>query len=91
MNINLVPINVRLLFFAKARELSGRNEIFYEINNSKVLANDLLKQICTDFKLEVIRQNLILAVNEEYCDDLQTELQLKEGDEIAIIPPISGG
>ena len=91
MNISFVPINVRLLFFAKARELSGRNEITYQIDKTKIIANDLLQHICTDFNLEAIRQSLILAINEDYCDDLQTELQLKEGDEIAIIPPISGG
>ena len=29
-----------------------------------------------------------LAVNEEYCEP---DLVLKDGDEIALIPPVSGG
>jgi len=33
---------------------------------------------------------LILAINEEYVD-LDDRLTLKAGDEIALIPPLSGG
>ncbi|XP_065371068.1 molybdopterin synthase sulfur carrier subunit [Calliphora vicina] len=91
MSTNLSSINVRILFFAKTRELSGLNEVNYHLSTPKIVAFDLLREICRDFNLEVIRDTLILAINENYCDDLQSELQLKEGDEIAIIPPISGG
>lgn len=40
--------------------------------------------------LQVIAENIILSLNEEYIDDNQ-QLTLREGDEVAVIPPISGG
>ena len=36
-----------------------------------------------------IPNNCLLAVNMEYC--LFEDMQLKDGDEVAIIPPVSGG
>lgn len=42
------------------------------------------------YRLQVIAENIILSLNEEYIDDNQ-QLTLREGDEVAVIPPISGG
>ncbi|TMW46493.1 hypothetical protein DOY81_008425 [Sarcophaga bullata] len=91
MNSKSAVINIRILFFAKARELSGLSETNYQISSPKIIASVLLEQICSTYKLTVIRDNLIIAINESYCENLNIELQLQEGDEIAIIPPISGG
>lgn len=46
---------------------------------------------CTNsFSLSSIEDSVILAVNEEYITPDQT-VQLKPGEEVAVIPPISGG
>ncbi|CAL1277926.1 unnamed protein product [Larinioides sclopetarius] len=51
----------------------------------------LLQQILNTCKnLQPIAENVILAVNEEYVDKSENIL-LKNGDEIAVIPPLSGG
>ena len=42
------------------------------------------------FSLDEIKSNLIIAVNQEYVGTEDT-VQLKAGDEVAVIPPISGG
>lgn len=91
MSTDSAKINVRILFFAKTRELSGLNESTYQLKSRNIIASDLLQQICRAYHLEVIRESVILAINENYCDDWQEELHLQEGDEIAVIPPISGG
>ena len=41
-------------------------------------------------RLAAIKDNLVLAHNEEYLDT-EAQVILKAGDEIAVIPPISGG
>lgn len=80
---------VKILFFAKSREIVGKQvEVF---NVPKKLSYERLLEILTEkFCLEKIKNNIILAINEEYCEKGQT-LTLKEGDEIAVIPPLSGG
>jgi len=40
--------------------------------------------------LQPIAKNLLLAVNEEYIAASES-IQLKDGDNIAIMPPLSGG
>ena len=42
------------------------------------------------FRLSQIEKNILIAVNQEYVGSDQT-VQLKAGDEVAVIPPISGG
>jgi len=82
-------IQITVLFFAKARELTGNKECQIYIPR-KLSAVDLLDQIIYTFQLETIRNQLILAVNEEFVIP-NSILALSEKDKIAIIPPLSGG
>lgn len=86
-------IRVKVLFFAKARELAGEiTETQLELPfQEQYCCSNLLTLICDKYNLNLIKQSVILAVNEEYCDDLSNFVSLKTGDEIAIIPPLSGG
>lgn len=86
-------IQVKVLFFAKARELAGGiTETQLELPlQEQYHCSSLLTLICDKYNLNLIKHSVILAVNEEYCDDLSNCVSLKTGDEIAIIPPLSGG
>ena len=46
---------------------------------------------CFLLRLSVIAENVVLSLNEEYLDLDNQELRLRAGDELAVIPPISGG
>lgn len=100
-------IRVKVLFFAKARDLAGTARVDLELplhqknNNNehdkeatpkegKYLGSDLLNLICDKYELAVIKDAVVLAINEEYCD-LDGEVTVRSGDEIAVIPPLSGG
>lgn len=83
-------VTVRILFFAKSRELAGRSEAIIEVNKV-IRGQQLLNILCELYQLTAIKDNLILALNSDYCDDLNVVLTLNSNDEIAIIPPISGG
>lgn len=87
-------IQVKVLFFAKARELAGdiTNQVLElpERKDGRYFCSDLLTLICDKYNLGLIRETIVLAVNEEYCE-LDGEVTIKTGDEIAVIPPLSGG
>lgn len=82
-------VKIQVLFFAKARELSGTKESQLLIQ-SLTSYDSLLGEIVKNFSLESIQGNLILAINEEYAVS-GAEIKLKEGDQVAVIPPLSGG
>jgi len=82
-------IQTTVLFFAKARELTGCKESFLCIPR-KLSYADLIDKIIHTFKLESIRNQIILAVNDEFVAP-NNILVLSEKDKIAVIPPLSGG
>ncbi|ALC47928.1 CG42503 [Drosophila busckii] len=83
-------IKVNILFFARSRELAGTACVVLEIE-PLIIAKDLVNQLVDRFDLGSISQNLIIAHNETYIENLDVEIHLHQGDEIAVIPPISGG
>ncbi|KAK5648622.1 hypothetical protein RI129_003514 [Pyrocoelia pectoralis] len=82
-------IEIEILFFAKARELSGKNQAIISVS-SIISFEDLLSVIVQEFDLDAIKHCCMLSVNEEYVN-FEDTLHLKQGDIVAIIPPISGG
>ncbi|XP_023172892.1 molybdopterin synthase sulfur carrier subunit [Drosophila hydei] len=83
-------VNINVLFFAKSRELAKTSRAEFTVE-SVIKAGNLLNQLIDSFNLNTISNNLIIAHNENYIENLDTEIHLHKGDEIAVIPPISGG
>lgn len=81
-------VTVKVLFFAVSKEISGQTEAEIVVQ-SKITYEDLKQLICDKFGLNIIKHNIILAVNQDYCEE--GELQLKNNDELAVIPPLSAG
>lgn len=90
-----VVVRVNLLFFAKSRELVGTSSLAnfpLATSGGQLSGSEVLGSICERFpELAVIRNSVIIAHNEQYCENLAEAIQLAEGDEIAVIPPIAGG
>lgn len=81
-------MKVKVLFFAVARELAGISNIEVELDtNVAPTTESLLAKILTLYpSLNTIQFRL--AVNKKYVSGC---VSLNEGDEIACLPPISGG
>lgn len=72
--------------FGVARDVMGGKEVMVETEGNQVL--DLRKELIFKYpELEKLR-SLFIAVNQSYSEDAT---ELKETDEIALIPPVSGG
>lgn len=83
-----------LLFFGQAREITGSEEITMEAliadNKREYPAKvGALRSLLIEKYPELGRlSSLAIAVNAQYATD---DVLLAESDEIAIIPPVSGG
>ena len=79
---------VRVLFFGAAREAAG-DEAALRIARGST-AREAFERVMEEYPtLRAFSASLLVAVNQEYARDLTVEL--KEGDELAIFPPVSGG
>ena len=79
---------MRVLFFAQARDVAGVSET--ELAVAKPLrADELWRELTSKFpRLSALRGITRLARNGEYADD---KTLFSNGDEVALIPPVSGG
>ena len=88
---NQDKVAVSLLLFAKARELVGSSSVSLSLPSSTSTYSDLVTFILETFPvLKRLGGTFVLSLNENYIDQ-DSELSLRSGDELAVIPPISGG
>ena len=81
-----MPVTVRL--FAGLRELAGAGELQREVT-SPATVGDVWQRLAEDWPaLAPYRASLSCAVNAEYARFTDA---VKEGDEVAFLPPVSGG
>mmetsp|Transcript_28686 Transcript_28686/g.92549 ORF Transcript_28686/g.92549 Transcript_28686/m.92549 type:complete len:87 (-) Transcript_28686:861-1121(-) len=86
-------MEVKVHLFAKAKELAGGSlYITCRLEGSSILCRDFLENHVFEVepKLRVLKDSAYLAVNDNYVLP-EDRLDLKETDDIAFIPPISGG
>ena len=83
-------VTVTLLLFAKARELVGKSSVSTTIP-TRLTYQELVSRLESELPiLERLNRTFVLSLNEDYLEQEQ-EIVLTSGDEIAVIPPISGG
>ena len=79
-------VNVRL--FASYRERAGRSQVELEVPSGATVGR-LASDVHSCFPGMTKRpESLVVAVNREYRDH---QYELHDGDEVALIPPVSGG
>ena len=87
---NRERIRVRVLFFGAARDaVAGRGEVDLDIHAPASAASAFEEIVASYPELRRFGRSLLFAVNQEYARDWEREV--REGDELAIFPPVSGG
>ncbi|NUM80446.1 MoaD/ThiS family protein [bacterium] len=81
-------MKIRVRFFAMCRDLVQRDVLEMELPEPAT-GDDFWNRIVVQFpQLAPYQQLSRLAVNLEYVPN---SIQIEDGDEISIIPPVSGG
>jgi molybdopterin converting factor subunit 1 len=81
-------IRVNVLFFGQIKELLGRAQDSTEIAESSCIA-DLFQQVAArNPTLQKFRSSVVASRNQEFAS---WDTLLRAGDEIAFLPPVSGG
>ncbi len=80
-------VSVRL--FATLREFAGSGELEIEVAEGATV-RDAIEEIgrSPGMRDPIEKLKVVMAVNREYAD---MDVVLREGDELALIPPVSGG
>ncbi len=81
-------VNIKVKFFASARDVVGSKQIEMDIKKGST-NTDVLETLIDKYPgLKDLKDQLILAVNKQTG---KNDKVLEEGDEIAVLPPVSGG
>ncbi len=81
-------MKVRVRCFAAVREIVGVGELVVDLPEGSTLIQ-LISQLGSQFpRLQALTGSLQFSFNREYAS---TDKRLSEGDEVALIPPVSGG
>lgn len=82
----MITVSVKL--FAAARDLTGVSEKLLTLEDDAVALTVLDHFVRTNPRFLEWKKHTRVAVNSEYVD---LDYRLHDGDEVAIIPPVSGG
>ena len=81
-------IKITVLLFGACREVAGAGEMNCDLTSPADVAS-AWNEVKTRFpNLEKFERSALFAVNEEHA---RKEDHLKDGDTLAIFPPVSGG
>lgn len=81
-------MNIHVKCFAGCKDVVGRSEQTINVPEDTTVGGAFDQLVNLYPGLSRFRSSLMLAVNTEYAN---REVVLKDGDELACIPPVSGG
>lgn len=81
-------VKVRVLFFGAARDVVDQNPLEISLAAPATVSTAFQSLVAKFSELERFGRSLLFAVNQEYASP---DTVLKENDELAVFPPVSGG
>jgi MoaE-MoaD fusion protein len=81
-------VSIRVLFFGAARDVVDANPLDLSLEAPATVRSAFESLVARFSQLERFGRSLLFAVNQEYATP---DTLLKENDELAVFPPVSGG
>ena len=81
-------MKVEVLLFASCSDIVGSRKLDLEIAQDASVQGLVDNLLATYPRLSGIEKSMMISVNQEYVTRDQS---IKDGDEVALIPPVSGG
>lgn len=81
-------VSIRVLFFGAARDVVDANPLDLSLEAPATVGSAFQSLVARFSQLERFGRSLLFAVNQEYAT---RDTLLKENDELAVFPPVSGG
>ena len=83
---------VKVLFFAKAREITKLSESELNLKSPNLKIQQIYQALETQWpEIKQLKRSFALALNEEYLENTDAVINFQTNDILAVIPPISGG
>jgi MoaE-MoaD fusion protein len=81
-------MKIRVLLFAQCSDIVGSRDMTIDLENGSTVQG-LMDHFIEQYpKLQGLDRSMMLSVNQEY---VEREQVLLDGDEVALITPVSGG
>jgi len=84
----MTKVRVRVLFFGMLRDITGRAEESIEVGEGALLQSVFDRYASQFPRLRGLESSIVLASNQQFCG---RSTPVRDGDEIAFLPPVSGG
>ena len=81
-------MKVKVLLFASLKDIAGRRSIELELDQGSTLQQVKEKLTSLYPEIERMQNSVRIAINQEFADE---DSSLNNEDEIAFLPPMSGG
>jgi molybdopterin converting factor small subunit len=84
----LSSVKVTVVYLGQAREAAGTKEDAFELSSPANIEHVFSRAVNTHPDLARIKQNIRLLLNGQWASE---NVQLKNGDRVALLPPVGGG
>src|ERR1700733_2902345 len=81
-------VRVKVLFFGMLKDIVGRAEDQIEVADGSRLESVFTRYARQFPRLTELQSSIVLPCNQEFCE---RSAAIRDGDEIAFLPPVSGG
>ena len=81
-------MNVRVLFFSVLKDIAGTDEMTWECETGETIAGLLAQLYARWPRLGEWDKSLLVAIDQDY---VKRNAVLRDGCEVAVMPPVQGG